>query len=109
MAQGGRRPAGPGRRLARAPDAPHHPRMDGAAGYLILKYLHVLGAVVILGTGSGIAFFMLMADRSREPAFIARTAGVVVLADFIFTATAICLQPITGWLLLRRTGGSFAE
>jgi uncharacterized membrane protein len=83
--------------------------MDGAAAYLILKYLHVLGGVVILGTGAGIAFFMFMADRSREPAFIARTAGVVVLADFIFTATAIALQPITGWLLLRQTGGSLAE
>jgi uncharacterized membrane protein len=83
--------------------------MDVAAAYLILKYLHILGAVVILGTGAGIAFFMLMADRSRDPAFIARTAGVVVLADFVFTATAIILQPITGWLLLRQTGGALAE
>ena len=32
--------------------------------YFIVKYLHVLGAIVILGTGSGIAFFMLMAHRS---------------------------------------------
>jgi uncharacterized membrane protein len=29
--------------------------------YFIVKYLHVLGAIVILGTGGGIAFFMLMA------------------------------------------------
>jgi uncharacterized membrane protein len=36
--------------------------------YLVLKFLHVLGAIVILGTGSGIAFFMLMAHLSRDAA-----------------------------------------
>ena len=77
--------------------------------YLILKYLHVLGAIVILGTGAGIAFFMLMADRSRDAAFIARTAGVVVIADTVFTATAIVAQPVTGYLLLRQTGGALTE
>jgi uncharacterized membrane protein len=59
---------------------------------------------VLLGTGAGIAFFMLMAHRSRDASFIARTAGVVVIADLIFTATAIVAQPITGYLLLREIG-----
>jgi uncharacterized membrane protein len=68
-----------------------------------------VGATVILGTGTGIAFFMLMAHRSGDAAFIARTAGVVVLADMIFTATAVILQPITGYLLMRQTGVTFAE
>jgi uncharacterized membrane protein len=72
--------------------------------YQILKYLHVIGATVILGTGSGIAFFMLMAHLSRDAVFIARTAAVVVWADFLFTATAVVLQPLTGYLLLRATG-----
>jgi uncharacterized membrane protein len=69
--------------------------------YVVLKYLHVLGAVVILGTGTGIAFFMLMAHLSRDAAHIARTATTVVLADFIFTATAVVAQPVTGYLLAR--------
>ena len=77
--------------------------------YLILKYLHVIGSMIILGTGAGIAFFMLMAHRSREATFVARTAGVVVLADFVFTATAVILQPVTGYLLLRETGISLSE
>jgi uncharacterized membrane protein len=77
--------------------------------YLILKYLHVVGAMLILGTGVGIAFFMLMAHLSRDATFVARTAGVVVLADFIFTATAVITQPITGYLLIRVTGVSLAE
>jgi uncharacterized membrane protein len=77
--------------------------------YLILKYLHVVGAMVLLGTGVGIAFFMLMAHLSREARFVARTASVVVLADFIFTATAVIAQPITGYLLIRETGTSIAD
>jgi uncharacterized membrane protein len=68
--------------------------------YFLVKYLHVLGATVILGTGTGIAFFMLMAHRSRDPAFIARTAATVVVADMLFTLGAVVLQPVTdGWLM----------
>ena len=76
---------------------------------LLLKYLHVLGAVVILGTGTGIAFFMLMAHLSRDAAFIGRTASVVVRADMLFTATAVVVQPVTGYLLMRETGVTFSE
>jgi hypothetical protein len=75
--------------------------------YDLIKFLHIIGAIgatVILGTGAGIAFFMLVAHLSRDPAFIARTAAVVVLADFLFTATAITTQPVTGYLLMQATG-----
>lgn len=68
-----------------------------------------MGATVILGTGSGIAFFMLMAHRSGDAAFIARTARLVVLADMIFTASAVILQPVTGYLLMHQTDVTFAE
>ncbi len=67
--------------------------------YLVLKFVHVIGAAVLLGTGSGIAFFMLMAHRSGDAVFIARTASVVVLADYLFTASAIVVQPLSGYLL----------
>jgi uncharacterized membrane protein len=77
--------------------------------YFIVKYLHVLGAIVILGTGAGIAFFMLMAHRSRDSAFIARTASTVVIADMVFTLTAVVLQPVTGGLLMALSGVSFTE
>ena len=74
--------------------------------YLVLKFLHLLGGTVILGTGIGIAFFMLMAHLSEDAVFIARTAGLVVIADFVFTATAVVVQPITGYFLLQEIGGS---
>lgn len=77
--------------------------------YFIVKYLHVLGAIVILGTGTGIAFFMLMAHRSGDPAFIARTATTVVIADMLFTLTAVVLQPVSGGLLMMLSATSFAE
>jgi uncharacterized membrane protein len=77
--------------------------------YFIVKYLHVLGAIVILGTGTGIAFFMLMAHRSRDPAFVARTATTVVIADMLFTLTAVLLQPVTGGLLMALSATMLAE
>ena len=77
--------------------------------YFALKYLHVLGAIVILGTGSGIAFFMLMAHRSGEATFIARTASTVVFADTLFTLTAVLLQPVTGGVLMMLSSTGFGE
>ena len=77
--------------------------------YLALKYLHVIGAAVLLGTGAGIAFFMLMAHFTRQPAIIAGVASIVVLADFLFTATAVVAQPITGVLLVWNVGYSLSE
>ena len=77
--------------------------------YFAVKYVHVLGAIVILGTGSGIAFFMLMAHRSRDAAFIAHTATVVAIADMIFTLSAVILQPVSGGLLMMLSATSFSE
>jgi len=77
--------------------------------YFLVKYLHVLGAAVILGTGTGIAFFMLMAHRSRDPAFIARTAATVVIADMLFTLSAVILQPVTGGFLMVLSATALAE
>jgi len=77
--------------------------------YFLVKYLHVLGAIVILGTGTGIAFFMLMAHRSRDGAFIARTADVVVIADMLFTLSAVLLQPVTGAMLMWLSATSLVE
>jgi uncharacterized membrane protein len=72
--------------------------------YLIVKTLHVIGATVLLGTGAGIAFFMVMAHRTRDAALIAHTAATVVIADTIFTATAVIAQPITGAALAHILG-----
>ena len=80
-----------------------------AVSHEFLLFLHVVGACVLLGTGVGIAFFMAMANRTRDVALIAHTAGVVVVADMVFTATAVVLQPVTGVLLARAAGWSLLE
>jgi uncharacterized membrane protein len=77
--------------------------------YLALKTLHVIGAAVLLGTGGGIAFFMLMAHRSGDARIIAHVAGIVVIADMLFTASAVILQPITGVALANIAGWPLSE
>ena len=77
--------------------------------YLVLKFLPVLGAAVLLGTGAGIAFFMLLAHFTGNAVVIAAVARIVVIADFLFTTTAVVAQPITGVWLAHSVGYSLLE
>jgi len=61
-----------------------------------LKLIHILGAAVLFGTGLGIAFFMWMAHRTGDTATVAATARIVVIADAVFTASAVVIQPVSG-------------
>lgn len=67
--------------------------------YEFLKWLHILSAILLFGTGFGSAFYKFMADRSGNLTNIAITNRHVVLADWIFTTPTVLLQPITGVLL----------
>lgn len=70
--------------------------------YFIIKTLHVISATVLFGTGLGIAFFMFCSrftSNLHEKFFAIQTT---VLADYLFTAPAAVIQPVTGaWLILR--------
>jgi uncharacterized membrane protein len=77
--------------------------------YLTLKLVHIIGAAVLFGTGLGIAFFQFRANRTESPEAIAATLRSVVIADYLFTATAAVLQPITGLLLLHLRGYQLGE
>ena len=77
--------------------------------YFLLKFLHLMGATVLLGTGAGIAFFMLAAHRTGNVALIAGVARIVVIADFVFTATAAVLQPVTGIALAWQSGHALTD
>jgi uncharacterized membrane protein len=72
--------------------------------FFVLKFLHLIGAAVLLGTGAGIAFFMLLAHLTGDAAVVAAVARIVVIADFVFTATAVVAQPITGVALASVAG-----
>ena len=77
--------------------------------YVVLKLAHVLGACILFGTGLGIAFFMWMANRTGDPAAIAATARIVVVADAVFTATAVVAQPLSGAALAYTAHVSLGE
>jgi uncharacterized membrane protein len=77
--------------------------------YLTVKMLHILSGAVLFGTGAGIAFFMVWANRSRDPATIAAVARIVVVADMIFTASAVVTQPLSGLWLIHLQGYSLTE
>jgi uncharacterized membrane protein len=77
--------------------------------YLLLKMAHIIGASILLGTGAGIAFFMLVAHLRGDPREIAAVARTVVLADFLFTGSAVIFQPITGIWLAWSSGYSLRD
>ncbi len=68
--------------------------------YLIIKTIHIITSTVLFGTGLGTAFFFLCShftDNLHEKFFAARST---VLADYVFTAPAVILQPLSGaWLI----------
>ncbi len=67
--------------------------------FLWLKWLHILGATLLFGTGLGTAFFKWSIDGSGDVRAIAAVMRKVVLADWLFTTTTIVVQPVTGlWL-----------
>jgi uncharacterized membrane protein len=72
--------------------------------YFWLKWLHIVSSTVLLGMGAGIAFFFLRAQRTHDVPVIAAVARDVVLADALFTATAVVIQPTTG-IALALLGG----
>jgi uncharacterized membrane protein len=72
--------------------------------YLALKWLHILGATVLFGTGLGTAFHFWYTLRTGGVAAIAASARATVLADWIFTRTAGLLQPVTGLALAQAAG-----
>jgi uncharacterized membrane protein len=72
--------------------------------YLPLKWLHVLGATVLFGTGLGIAFHLWLAHRTDDARTIAAAARATVIADFAFTLPAVVLQPLTGFALAHVAG-----
>jgi uncharacterized membrane protein len=50
--------------------------------------------------GAGIAYFFIRAQRTGDVKVIAAVGKDVVLADAVFTAAAVLLQPLTGLALV---------
>jgi uncharacterized membrane protein len=72
--------------------------------YILLKYLHIISANLLFRTGPGTAFHGWMAHRSRNRVAIRVVGRNVVLTDWLFTAPAVVVQPITGIALAYLAG-----
>ena len=72
--------------------------------YTTLIAIHILSVILLLGVGTGSAFYKFMADRSGNLEVIVQTNKMVVLADWLFTTPSAILQPLTGILLMKLMG-----
>lgn len=77
-------------------------RMD----LIVAKYVHIVSSTFLFGTGVGTAFYLLVISLTRDTHAVAVVARYVVIADWIFTATTIVLQPVSGLYLARGLGMS---
>ena len=81
--------------------------------YSFLKFIHVLGVVVLLGNGTITAFWKVFADRTKDASLIAHAQQAVSVSDWLFTLTGIAmiigggygmvyvagLDPLSSWLV----------
>jgi uncharacterized membrane protein len=72
--------------------------------YVAMKWVHVVSSTVLFGTGLGSAFYMYFASRTRDARVIAVVARHVVLADWLFTAPTVVLQPVSGLYMVYNAG-----
>jgi uncharacterized membrane protein len=75
--------------------------------YLIVKWLHILSSVAMVGTGFGTAFYLFFANRSGNVNAIAVVSRLVVRADTWFTSPAVIFQPLSGFWLMQQARWTF--
>lgn len=76
--------------------------------YDYLKWIHILSAILLLGTGLGSAFYAARANRTGNLHAIRFVMRNVILADWLFTVPPIILLPVTGVWLMRINGYAFS-
>ena len=64
--------------------------------YLILKWMHIVSSVLLVGTGFGSAFYMFFVNKSKNLEAQVIVSRLVCRADWWFTTPTVILQPITG-------------
>jgi len=72
--------------------------------YLIVKWIHIVSSVLLVGTGFGSAFYLFFANRSQDVHAQAVVARLVVRADTWFTTPAMLIQPLSGFAMMHMAG-----
>lgn len=65
--------------------------------YEILKFLHLLGVIFLLGNVTVTSAWKVLSDRTRDPVIIARAQRLVTLTDWAFTFWGILLLVVGGY------------
>lgn len=77
--------------------------------YLLLKWIHILSATILFGTGIGSAFYMYAANRRKNISDMYFAVRHVVIADWLFTAPAAVIQLLTGVGLVHAAGYLYSD
>lgn len=75
--------------------------------YFVMKWLHILSSVLMVGTGFGSAVYFFFVNRWGDIHAKQYVARMVVFCDWLFTTPTIILQPISGYWLMRQSGWTF--
>jgi uncharacterized membrane protein len=70
--------------------------------FLILKWVHILSAVFMLGAGAGSAFYLHRANREGN------LHAIRFVLDWLFTVPPIVLIPVTGMWMMHISGYVFS-
>jgi uncharacterized membrane protein len=74
----------------------------------MLLFLHVVGAVLLLGNIVTAAFWKVRAEQTGNPALIHHAVKNVMLADYVFTIPGLVLLIVSGGLMAERAGYDWA-
>jgi uncharacterized membrane protein len=77
--------------------------------YLIIKWIHIISSTILFGTGIGSAFYMFMANRSKNIHAIYFAVRHVVIADWLFTTPSVIIQLLSGLALMHSGGYSLSD
>ncbi|ELX12119.1 integral membrane protein-like protein [Janthinobacterium sp. HH01] len=77
--------------------------------YLAIKWLHILSATLMFGTGFGTAFYMFFVNRSGNVQAMAVVTRLVAKADWWFTTPAVIIQPLSGLWMIHLAGFPFTS
>jgi uncharacterized membrane protein len=77
--------------------------------YELIKWVHILSSTILFGTGIGSAFYMFVANRSKDTRDIYFAVRHVVIADWLFTTPAVIVQLLSGLYMVHMAGYSLMD
>ncbi|CAI2718762.1 DUF2269 family protein [Nitrospina watsonii] len=77
--------------------------------FTTIKFLHVMSAVVLLGTGLGLAFMLFRAQQSRDSRTLLFALNNILIGDIVFIGPALFVLFGSGHWMLRNGGHSVRE